>query len=116
MLKDIAMVRADPNWATVVIYNPDLCEKVGKACGFIKMHEFAHVKLNHGLMAKKSMYTPNMRHQADCWAAGQSNPEEVRAAVDLFKDNNRDESLRLYGDLEERAANIQACAEKAGNW
>lgn len=116
MLKEIAMVRADPNWSTVVIFNPELCEQVGEACGFIKMHEFAHVKLNHGLLAKKSMYTRLTRNEADCWAAGQSKPEEVKAVVDLFTDENRDKSLRLYGDLKERATNIKACAKKANNW
>jgi hypothetical protein len=74
-LQEIAMIRADPHWGAAVIYNPDTCKDIGEACGFFRLHAFAHSHLNHTLLAKPSAYPASLEAQADCWAAkyGKSN-------------------------------------------
>ena len=115
-LPEIAMIRADPNWGTVVIYNPDTCIKIGEACGFFRLHAYAHRHLNHTLLATPSAYPVSQETQADCWAAKYGKSNEVFAATKLLLAENRDSKIKLHGDLNKRAENIQNCATQAGKW
>lgn len=113
---EIAMVRADPHWGAVVVYNPDLCSEIGDACGFLKLHAFAHNHLNHTLLASPQSYPASQEEQADCWAAQYGDPKDVYAAAQLFLNKNRNPDWKLYGDLEKRAETLRTCAMKKGNW
>ncbi len=113
-LKEIAMIRADPHWGSVVIYNPDTCMEIGEACGFFRLHAYAHKHLNHTLLAEPKDYPLSLETQADCWAAQYGKPNEINAAIALLKEKNRNPTWRIHGNDINRAENIQACALKAG--
>ncbi len=115
-LQEIAMIRADPHWGTVVIYNPNTCKEIGNSCGFFRLHAFAHNHLNHTLLASPDAYPVSLENQADCWAAKYGKPIEVKAVVTLFLDKNRNPTWKIHGDLLKRAENIRACAIQAGKW
>ena len=110
----IAMIRAQARGA-MVIYNPDTCEEIGKACGFFIDHASAHAHLNHVLLPPEA-YPTMIEAQADCWVAKNGKPDEVFAAVQLLLDDNRNPNLHITGDPAKRAEEIRACAEVAGNW
>ena len=111
----IARVRADPHWGAAVLYNPDICKKIGVACGFFKEHAYAHAHRNHIILPPEA-YPATLEAEADCWAAKNGNPKEVYAAVQLLLDDNLSPNLNITGNPAERAQKIRACAEKAGNW
>ena len=115
-LPEIAMIRADPKWGTVVIYNPDTCRKIGDACGFFRLHAFSHEKLQHGLLGEPDDYPPLQQAAADCYAAKYGRANEVHAAYLFLKDKERDPDIRVHGDPEERAERIKACAKEKDNW
>ncbi|MCG8379647.1 MAG: hypothetical protein MI865_09265 [Proteobacteria bacterium] len=115
-LPEIAMIRTDPNFKHVVIYNPDTCEKIGDACGFFRLHAFAHEQLRHTILGEPDDYPISQENAADCWAAKYGKPNDVYAAVELMLDSNRDPNLRIHGNPEERAALIERCAKETGNW
>jgi len=109
-LDEIAMVRADPHWGAVVIYNPDTCKEIGEACGFFRLHAFAHRHLNHTLLASPKQYPASLEAQADCWAAKYGKTNEVKAVVELFLDENRNPDWKIHGDPLQRAEKIRSCA------
>lgn len=111
----IAKVRADPNWGASVIYNPEMCEEAGAACGFFRLHAFAHAHLNHLLLPPEA-YPSTLEAEADCWAGKNGNPKEIFAAVQLFLNDNRSPELNITGDPAQRAEIVRACAEQADNW
>lgn len=113
-LKEITMIRADPHWGAVVIYNPITCKEIGAACGFLKLHVFAHKHLNHTLLADPAAYPVSVIKRADCWAAKYGKTNEIEAVISLFEDGNQKPNWRLHGDLQQRAENIRSCALKAG--
>ncbi len=116
-LADLAMVRADPHWGTVVIYNPVYCAQIGDACVFFRAHAFAHVRLNHTLLASPAHYPDLQEAQADCYAAQRSDPRINTAVVEfLLQADVAALEWKLYGDPTKRAQNIRACAIKAGRW
>ena len=115
-LKEIAMIRADPHWGAAVIYNPDTCKEIGEACGFFRLHAFAHNHLNHTLLAKPSSYPVSLETQADCWAAKYGKSNEVYAATQLLLDKNRNPAWIIHGDAQQRAKNIRICAIENENW
>ncbi len=115
-LPEIAMMRADPHWGTVVIYNPDICEEIGEACGFFRLHAFAHAHLNHTLLASPQNYPTSIEAEADCWAAKYGKINEVSAVVKLFLDKDRNPSWKIHGDPIKRAEKIRACAMQTGKW
>lgn len=110
-----AMIREDPRHGTTVVYNTRFCEQDPDACGFFRAHAHAHSALAHQILPPDS-YTPSRIAAADCWAARNSSPSEVAAAVDFLEDENRDPDITIVGDPAERAKHIRECAEKAGNW
>ena len=115
-LKEIAMIRADPHWGAVVIYNPKTCNEMGEACGFFRLQAYAHKHLNHNLLAEPKLY-PNLQlTQADCWAAQYGKSEETRAAIALLENDERDPNWKIHGNPEKRAKNIRNCAETAGKY
>jgi hypothetical protein len=115
-LKEIAMIRADPHWGAAVIYNPETCKEIGEACGFFRLHAFAHRHLNHLLLAEPAAYPASQENQADCWAAMYGKTNDVQAAVRLFLDEDRNPAWRIHGNPLERAKNIRTCAIQAGKW
>lgn len=115
-LDEIAMMRPDPNWGTAVIYNPVTCEKIGAACMFFRLHAYAHEQLRHGLLGEPDDYPASQEAAADCWAAKYGKPGDVYAAFVLLTDKQRDPTLRIHGDPEQRAAWIKHCAMETDNW
>ncbi len=115
-LNEIAMIRADPHWGALVIYNPNTCKEIGLACGFFRLHAYAHNHLNHTLLAEPSAYPVSQENQADCWAAMYGKANEIQAAVILLLDKDRNPQWKIHGDSVKRAENIKACAIQAGKW
>lgn len=113
-LKEIAMIRADPHWGAVVIYNPETCNEIGDACGFFRLHAYAHKHLNHTLLADPKLYPASQVAKADCWAAQYGKSNETRAAITLLVSDSRNPDWIIHGDVQKRAENIIACAEIAG--
>lgn len=113
--EEIASIRKHTNDTYVVIYNPDTCKAIGDACMFFRSHAYAHYRLDHALMRPK-YYPALSEKQADCYVAKYGNPNEVKAAVELLLDENRDTRLKIHGDPSIRAKNITECARQAGNW
>lgn len=111
----VAMLRASPNEGSVVVYNPNHCRAIGVACGFFRSQAHAHAMLNHQILSPSS-YSDSYVRQADCWAARNADPLEVKGAVEFLRNENRDPEIRIVGNPLQRAKQIQACAERAGNW
>jgi hypothetical protein len=113
--EEIASIRTHPYNNYAVIYNPDTCKAIGDACGFFRSHAYAHYRLNHILMRPK-YYPALSEKQADCYVAKYGKSNEIKAAVELLLDENRDPNLNIHGDPLIRAQNIIDCAKQAGNW
>lgn len=86
-LDDIALASITANGAVIYV-NVTRCKEVGaNVCAFVRQHEVAHVRLNHG----SSYYTSYVNGralaeaEADCYAAKNSLMVEVRAAVAFFE-------------------------------
>lgn len=110
-----SMIRDDPRHGTTVIYNSRFCETDPYACGFFRAHAHAHSALVHPILPPKG-YPASQIAAADCWAARNSKPEEVVAAVKYLENENREPALTIVGNAAERAKYIRECAAKAGNW
>lgn len=113
--EEIASIRLIPWGSYTVVYNSISCEIIGDACAFFRGHAYAHYVLNHALLPPR-FYPAISEKQADCYIAKYGKPNEIKAAVDLLLDENRDPSLKIHGDTIQRAKNITACAKLAGNW
>lgn len=113
--EEIASVRHLPWNSYTVVYNSISCDLIGDACAFFRGHAYAHYVLNHALLPPK-FYPASSENQADCYVAKYGKPNEIKAAVDLFLNENRDPSLKIHGDPLVRAQNIMDCAKQAGNW
>ena len=114
-LPDIAMVRADPIYGAVIIYNPIICQRIGLACGFFRAHEYGHVALSHQF--RDPRYYPAEREaSADCWAASNARPQEILAAVRLFLAGGSSGDWVVYGSPLQRAERVRFCAINAGRW
>lgn len=111
----IAKIRTQPADRVMVIYNPDTCEQIGTACGFFIEHARAHAHLNHIILPPEA-YSPILEAQADCWVAKNGRSDEVYAVVQFLLDKDLNSNLNITGDPAQRAGNIRACAEQAGNW
>ena len=114
-LGDIAMVRPDPRYGAVIVYNPIICQQIGLACGFFRAHEYGHVVLGHQYM--HPAYYPAAREaSADCWAARNATPQEIQAAVQLFLAGGSSPNWQVYGNPYQRAHRVRQCAIQAGRW
>ncbi len=112
----IAKVRVDPRWGYVVIYNPDICQQIGAACGFFRTHEFAHYWLKHPLPLSPASFPSSLEGEVDCWTAKYGKPNEIFAAYQLFLEDGSNPNWNTYGDPVQRAKRIRTCAIQAGNW
>lgn len=115
-LPEIAAIRKHSHDSYIVIYNPDYCQRSGDACDFFIGHANAHYMLNHTLFLRPKFYTNQAEDEADCYAAKYAKPNEIRSAVKLMLDENRDSELKINGDPSIRAQNITDCARQVGNW
>jgi hypothetical protein len=115
-LNEVAMIRSDPNWGVVVIYNPDTCEEMGEACGFFRLQAFSHFHLNHSILAEPDDYPASLVKEADCWTAKYGKASEVQAMIKLLTDKNRNTAWKIHGNLEDRAETIKTCAAEAGKF
>jgi len=115
-LPEIAMARRIRTGRSVVIYNPDTCREMGAACGFFRLHAFAHGCLNHTILASPEDFPASLESEADCWAARNGKPDEVYAAVQLFLEEGSSDKWKIHGDLQHRAKTVRDCAIAAGNW
>lgn len=86
-LDDIALASITSNGAVIYV-NVSRCKEVGvNVCSFVRQHEVAHVRLNHG----SSFYTSYVNGralaeaEADCYAAKNSLMVEVKAALAFFE-------------------------------
>lgn len=114
-LPDIAQVRPDPIYGAVIIYNPNICVRIGHACGFFRAHEYGHVVLGHAYLDPAAF--PAVREaSADCWAAQNGNPIEIFAAYQLFLAGGSSTIWQVYGNPIDRAQRVQFCAMQAGKW
>lgn len=114
-LPDIAMVRPDPQYGAVIIYNPTTCQLMGPACGFFRSHEYGHVFLGHQYL-HPAAYPALREAQADCWAAQNGNPREILAGVQLFLNGGSSSNWQVYGNPLQRAQRVRACAIQVGKW
>jgi hypothetical protein len=113
--EEIASIRLLPWNSYTVVYNPVTCEQIGDACAFFRGHAYAHFMLNHALLPP-DFYPELSEKQADCYVARYGLPDEIKAAVTLLLDENRDPNLKIHGDPLNRAENIKNCAKQYGNW
>ncbi|WP_095128634.1 ImmA/IrrE family metallo-endopeptidase [Pseudomonas sp. Irchel s3h14] len=114
-LNDIAMVKPDPFYGAVIIYNPSICQQIGPACGFFRAHEIGHVFSGHHLLPPYA-YNSQVEFQADCWAASNGIPYEIFAAYQLFLSGGSSANWNIYGNPQQRAARLKYCAQMAGRW
>jgi hypothetical protein len=113
--EEIASIRLLPWGSYTVVYNSVSCDLIGDACAFFRGHAYAHYVLNHALLPPK-FYPAITEKQADCYVATYGKSNEIKAAVELLLDENRDPDLKIHGDPGIRAQNITDCAKQAGNW
>lgn len=111
----IAKIRTGRANSSVVIYNSRICEEIGKACGFFRSHAYAHFTLNHRPFLPPDHYPTGMQDEADCWAAGHAESEQVTAAIELLRNDEAVQDLPVTGNPAKRADNIEQCARQAGN-
>ena len=114
-LNDIAIVKPHPQYGAVIVYNPNLCQQIGLACGFFRAHEYGHIALNHQYL-HPSAYPAVREAQADRWAAFNGKANEILAAYYLFLNGGSSANWQVYGNPQQRAARLRQFAIEAGNW
>lgn len=113
---DIAAVFPNPNSPTgaVIVYNPIICQQIGMACGFFRVHEHGHVALGHQF---QSGIHPTIRERdADRFAAKYAHPQEIFVAWQLFINGGSSSNWHTYGTPQQRAHRLCLFAQQAGNW
>jgi hypothetical protein len=111
-LDDIALASVTSQGAVIYV-NVARCKEVGaNVCSFVRYHEVAHVKLNHGSSYYTSMFNGRAlaEAEADCYAAKNALLTEVKAAVAFFEQPwiaNTD--IGDHGTGLVRAKRIKAC-------
>jgi hypothetical protein len=86
-LDDIALASITANGAVIYV-NVNRCKEVGpNVCAFVRQHEVAHVRLNHGSAYYTSYFNGRAlaEAEADCYAAKNALLVEVKAAVAFFE-------------------------------
>ena len=113
---DIAAVFSDPSTPTgaVIVYNPVICQKIGAACLFFRVHEHCHVALNHQF--QPGIHPTIRERDADYCAAANANPQVVMAAWNLFMNGGSSSNWHTYGSPYQRANRLCNFAFQAGNW
>lgn len=113
---DIAAVFPDPNSPTgaVIVYNPQICQAIGIACGFFKFHEHCHVYLKHQF--QPFMHSMVRERDADRCAAYNAPPIQVFHAWKLFIHGGSSSNWHTYGTPLQRARRLCLFAREANNW
>lgn len=86
-LDDIALASITASGAVIYV-NVSRCKEVGpNVCAFVRQHEVAHVRLNHGSSYYTSYFNGRAlaEAEADCYAAKNALLVEVKAAVAFFE-------------------------------
>ena len=101
-LRGIASVQIARNGQQTIRYNPRTCAELGPdLCAFFRSHEHGHVALNH---LRNGTPTRQAEIEADRWAARNSSPAAVAAAIEYFNKGNGG-SLR-HGSPRARAQRV----------
>jgi hypothetical protein len=111
-LDDIAMASMTPN-GPVIYVNVARCKEVGTyVCGFVRHHEYGHIRLNHA----SAYYTSYVNGralaeaEADCFAAKNAMLVQVKAAIAHFEQPPLDKlDVGEHGTGLQRAKRIKAC-------
>ncbi len=113
---DIAAVFPNPQTPTgaVIIYNPILCQQIGQACEFFRVHEHGHVSLGHQF--QPGIHPMARERDADQFAAANAHPYAVFAAWQLFMAGGSSANWHTYGTPYQRAHRLCVFAQQAGNW
>ena len=115
-LEYVALPRLGRGNSITIIYNPDICERIGEACGFFLSHAFAHDVLEHQIFTDPRFYVQRVEDEADCWAGKYGRPNEVTAAVYFLLDESKHEGIKITGDPKARAELIKNCAIENDRW
>ena len=100
---------------SMIVTNPDLCQEVPGPCRFFITHVQAHRQSNH-LILPPNAYPPATEAKADCFAAKNSDAQDVLDTYELLMQQDKAEKYSILGDLKARSQNIKTCAIKAKNW
>lgn len=111
----VVMYRTGPEQESVVAYNPSLCDRLGVACGFLRMHAQGHAFYGHPPV-HPAKYSEREETLADCWAARRGDPVQILAAHQWFTSGRNQQDWGVFGDTRARARNIRDCAIQGGNW
>ncbi|WP_170482230.1 hypothetical protein [Ruegeria arenilitoris] len=113
---DIAAVFPDPTSPTgaVIIYNPTICQNIGAACGFFRVHEHGHVALGHHL--NPHIHPFQREFDADRFAATYAAPNEVFTAWQFFVSGWSSPNIAVYDTPANRAKRVCAFAKQINNW
>lgn len=113
---DIAAVFPDFNSPTgaVIVYNPQICQSIGQACLFFKIHEHCHVYLQHHF--QPGIHPTQREADADRCAAANTHPQAVLTTWNLFMNGGSSSDWHTYGSPYQRANRLCNFAMQAGNW
>jgi len=100
---------------SMIVTNPILCDEAPGPCRFFIRHVQAHRQSNH-LILPPHAYPASTEAKADCFAAKNSNAQDVIDAYELLMQPDKASKYSIPGDLKVRAENIKTCAIKANNW
>jgi len=114
---DIAAVFPDARTPTgaVIIYNPNICNQIGAACGFFRVHEHCHVSLGHQFLGPR-IHPVARERDADRCAAANAGSANVVAAYLLFRAGGSSSNWHTYGTPLQRARRLCLFAKQANNW
>ncbi len=109
-LGDIAIVRLNASGQPEIRYNPQICDRAGLLlCRFYRAHEYGHIAMGHAY----SRTLPQQREaEADCWAAKNAPPAEVREALRWFSRGGG--TSWHHGTGAQRAARVRSCFDARG--
>ncbi len=98
----------------VIVYNPALCQQIGIACLFFKVHEHGHVYLGHQF--QPGIHPVVRERDADHFAAIHASPQAILAAWQLFMSGGSSSNWHTYGSPPQRARRLCLFAWQAGRW
>jgi len=100
---------------SMIVTNPVLCAEAPGPCRFFITHVQAHRQSNH-LILPPNAYPAGTEAKADCFAANNSDPQDVLDTYELLVQPDKAEKYSIPGDLKVRAENVRTCAIKSKNW
>lgn len=113
---DIAAVFANSNSPTgaIIVYNPIICQQIGQACAFFRVHEHGHVA--HGDQFQPGIHPMVREREADRFAASYAAPNAIFSAWQLFMNGGSSSNWHTYGSPYQRARRLCLFSQQAGNW